>query len=76
MIEPALACLKLPSWAIDTVAFTIAFSIITFLHIVLGEILPNHLPFAKQRQRLYGQQQRFAPSSYRGRNPYAHCSEP
>ncbi|SEN46290.1 hemolysin family protein [Lihuaxuella thermophila] len=43
MLAPALTYLGLPEWLIHTVAFAIAFSIITFLHIVLGEMAPKSL---------------------------------
>lgn len=33
-----------------SIALPIAFIIITFLHIVLGELAPNHLPFNDQKQ--------------------------
>lgn len=43
MIEPALTYFGFPEWLIHTIAFGIAFSIITFLHIVLGEMAPKSL---------------------------------
>ncbi|WP_312853858.1 hemolysin family protein [Thermoactinomyces mirandus] len=43
MLGPLLSYLGLPSWAIHTISFVIAFSIITFLHIVLGEMAPKSL---------------------------------
>ena len=43
MIEPLLAPLGLPEQAIHTIAFFVAFSLITALHIVLGELVPKSL---------------------------------
>lgn len=43
LIEPPLASLGVPPVMIHTVAFVIAFAIITFLHIVLGELAPKSL---------------------------------
>ncbi|SFJ67694.1 hemolysin family protein [Thermoflavimicrobium dichotomicum] len=43
MIEPLLKFFGFPDWVIHTVAFAIAFSIITFLHIVLGEMAPKSI---------------------------------
>ncbi|MGA8941944.1 MAG: hemolysin family protein [Thermoactinomyces sp.] len=43
MLEPLLTYIGLPSWAIHTISFVTAFSIITFLHIVLGEMAPKSL---------------------------------
>ena len=46
--EPALAALLrpaledlVPNWALHTIAFTIAFSAITFVHVVAGELAPK-----------------------------------
>ncbi|MBO2532302.1 MAG: hypothetical protein CW342_05335 [Thermoactinomycetaceae bacterium] len=47
MLEPLLSYFGLPDWLIHTVAFAIAFSIITFLHIVLGEMAPKSLAIRK-----------------------------
>lgn len=43
MIEPVLSPLGLPSQAVHSIAFIIAFSFITSLHIVLGELVPKSL---------------------------------
>jgi CBS domain containing-hemolysin-like protein len=43
LIEPVLVPLDLPEWAIHSISFIIAFSFITFLHIVLGEMAPKSL---------------------------------
>jgi CBS domain containing-hemolysin-like protein len=43
LIEPPLAALGVPPLWIHTIAFIIAFTIITFLHIVLGELAPKTL---------------------------------
>lgn len=41
LIEPLLIPFDIPEAMIHTIAFIIAFSIITFLHIVLGELAPK-----------------------------------
>lgn len=41
LIEGPLAYFGVPEVAIHTIAFVVAFSIITFLHIVLGELAPK-----------------------------------
>lgn len=43
LIEPMLVYIGFPDWLQHAVAFTIAFSIITFLHIVIGEMAPKSL---------------------------------
>jgi CBS domain containing-hemolysin-like protein len=43
VIDTALKWLHLPDWMIHTVSFAITFSLITFLHIVLGEMAPKSL---------------------------------
>jgi CBS domain containing-hemolysin-like protein len=43
LIEAPLTSLGVPEFAIHTASFLIAFSIITFLHIVLGELAPKSL---------------------------------
>ncbi len=50
LIEPVLGSI-LPAGAIHLVAFAIGFSIITFLHVVFGELAPKTLAIA-QTQRL------------------------
>lgn len=47
MLEPVLSYFGLPDWLIHTAAFAIAFAIITFLHIVLGEMAPKSLAIRK-----------------------------
>ena len=48
MIEPAFALIAIhSSVVITTVSFVIAFSLITFLHIVLGELAPKSLAIRK-----------------------------
>lgn len=47
MLEPWLERLGMNAIAIHSVAFIIAFSIITFLHIVLGELAPKTLAIRK-----------------------------
>jgi CBS domain containing-hemolysin-like protein len=43
MLEAPFERLHVPALWLDTIAFTIAFAIITFLHIVLGELAPKTL---------------------------------
>jgi CBS domain containing-hemolysin-like protein len=43
LIESPLTALGVPSLAVHTVSFVIAFAVITFLHIVLGELAPKSL---------------------------------
>lgn len=45
IVAPALEALpfQVPSWLISSLSFAIAFAIITFLHIVLGEMAPKSL---------------------------------
>ncbi|MDN4593003.1 hemolysin family protein [Polycladomyces subterraneus] len=50
MIEPALSYLGMPSWLIHTISFAIAFTIITFLHIILGEIAPKSLAIRRAKE--------------------------
>src|SRR5690606_17550161 len=47
MLEPLLSHFGFPDWLIHTTAFALAFSIITFLHIVLGEMAPKSLAIRK-----------------------------
>lgn len=43
LIEPTLMAMGVPVVGVHTIAFVIAFAIITFLHIVLGELAPKSL---------------------------------
>ncbi|GAB6934325.1 hemolysin family protein [Calditerricola yamamurae] len=47
MIEPVLEPLGVPSMAVHSISFVIAFSFITFLHIVLGELAPKSIAIRK-----------------------------
>ncbi|WP_279388267.1 hemolysin family protein [Tumebacillus sp. BK434] len=47
LIEGPLSQIGVPAIAIHTVAFIIAFAIITFLHIVLGELAPKSIAIQK-----------------------------
>lgn len=49
-IGPALTAIGTPAWMIQPISFIIAFSIITFLHIVLGEMAPKSLAIRKSEQ--------------------------
>jgi CBS domain containing-hemolysin-like protein len=50
MIEPVLAYFGMPGWVIHTIAVVIGFLIITFLHIVLGEMAPKSLAIRMSEQ--------------------------
>jgi CBS domain containing-hemolysin-like protein len=47
IIEPLLGHWQLPDYLISTISFGVAFAIITFLHIVLGELAPKSLAIQK-----------------------------
>ena len=47
LIEPALVSLGFSDMAVHTVAFAVSFSIITALHIVIGELAPKSLAIQK-----------------------------
>ncbi|WP_019120512.1 hemolysin family protein [Brevibacillus massiliensis] len=47
IIEPLLGNLHLPDYVMSTLSFGAAFAIITFLHIVLGELAPKSLAIQK-----------------------------
>jgi len=47
IIEPAMTALGVPEALTHTIAFVIAFAIITFLHIVFGELAPKSLAIRK-----------------------------
>jgi len=47
LIEPPLASLGVPPVAVHTIAFVLAFGLITVLHIVLGELAPKSLAIQK-----------------------------
>jgi CBS domain containing-hemolysin-like protein len=46
LLEEPLHLLGLPDAAADTVAFVIALVLVTFLHVVLGEMVPKNLSFS------------------------------
>lgn len=50
ILEPLLAPLELPPAALHATAFAVAFSVITFLHIVLGELAPKSLAIQRAEQ--------------------------
>ncbi len=43
LLQPIFHFFQLPDWALHTVSIAIAFSIISYLHIVLGEMAPKSL---------------------------------
>lgn len=47
IVEPLLGSYQLPSYLVSTISFGVAFAIITFLHIVLGELAPKSLAIQK-----------------------------
>lgn len=47
IVEPLLGNFSLPDYVISTVSLGVAFAIITFLHIVLGELAPKSLAIQK-----------------------------
>lgn len=50
MLEPVLEYFHVPEYLLHPIAFVIAFSIITFLHIVVGEMAPKTLAINKAEQ--------------------------
>lgn len=50
MVEPILSIFALSQTTIGTISFTIAFSIITSLHIILGELAPKSVAIQKSEQ--------------------------
>ncbi len=47
LIEPAMQSLGVPASVTHTIAFAVAFTVITFLHIVIGELAPKSLAIRK-----------------------------
>jgi len=47
IVEPLLGATGLPEYAVSAISFGVAFAIITFLHIVLGELAPKSLAIQK-----------------------------
>ncbi|MGE5703713.1 MAG: hemolysin family protein [Clostridia bacterium] len=50
IVEPLLHNFQLPDYVISALSFGIAFAIITFLHIVLGELAPKSFAIQKAEQ--------------------------
>lgn len=50
IVEPLLGRFDLPAYVISTVSLGVAFAIITFLHIVLGEMAPKSLAIQKAEE--------------------------
>ncbi|SFX11950.1 Hemolysin, contains CBS domains [Thermoactinomyces sp. DSM 45891] len=50
MLEPLLSYLQVPEYLLHPIAFVVAFTIITFLHIVVGEMAPKTLAIHKAEQ--------------------------
>lgn len=46
LIEPGLEALGIPGAALHPIAFVIALSLVTFLHVVLGEMVPKNIALA------------------------------
>ena len=53
MLAPVFALLKLPPQLEHTLAFVVGFSVITALHIVLGELVPKSLSIQKRKPLFY-----------------------
>jgi CBS domain containing-hemolysin-like protein len=47
IVEPVLTALEMPHYLVNPISFAIAFGIITFLHIVFGELAPKSLAIQK-----------------------------
>lgn len=47
IVEPAMLALNAPQYLVSPVSFGVAFAIITFLHIVLGELAPKSIAIFK-----------------------------
>jgi CBS domain containing-hemolysin-like protein len=47
IVEPLLSGMSVPNYIVSTLSFAIAFAIITFLHIVVGELAPKSLAIQK-----------------------------
>ncbi|NHN34478.1 hemolysin family protein [Paenibacillus agricola] len=47
MLHPLIANLNLPSQVVSTLSFLIAFGLVTFLHVVLGELAPKSVAIQK-----------------------------
>jgi CBS domain containing-hemolysin-like protein len=47
IVEPVLTALEMPHYLVSPISFAIAFGIITFLHIVFGELAPKSLAIQK-----------------------------
>lgn len=50
IVEPLLGSSGLPDYMISAISFGVAFAIITFLHIVLGELAPKSLAIQKAEE--------------------------
>lgn len=50
LLEAPLALTGLPPFLVDTVAFIIALTIVTYLHVVIGEMVPKNISFSIPRQ--------------------------
>ncbi len=54
MIRPGLAAVGITGAAVDTIAFTTAFTLITAAHIILGELAPKNISIVKPLPVLLG----------------------
>lgn len=50
LLEPVMKSLSLPSAVASTLSFIISFALITFLHVVIGELAPKTLAIQKAEQ--------------------------
>ncbi len=53
LIQPLFALLGLSEAIVSTVSVIIGFGIITFMHVVIGELAPKSFSIQKQRQSVY-----------------------
>ena len=54
MLRPGLAAIGVTGGAVDTIAFAVAFSLITAAHIILGELAPKNISIVKPLPVLLG----------------------
>lgn len=50
IVEPLLKAFALPEYVISSISFAVAFALITFLHIVIGEMAPKSLAIQKAEE--------------------------
>lgn len=50
LLEAPLALTGMPAFLVDTVAFLIALTLVTYLHVVVGEMVPKNISFSIPKQ--------------------------